>query len=285
MASFTGVGDNTTLQMRARGDKVAIAISGTYNMTIALQKEVGSPGSGAWSTIRSYSTANATVADVYETLGENELLRLIVTVDTSGTATATLTDGADITHVSHTLYDGVGRKIVEYSQAGVTFYDEDGNAILAVTADGANVYGGVNPGSPVAITANTTLTKASHAGRLLVFNDADGATLTLPAATGSGDRYRFYVGVTVTSVSDKIAVANASDIMAGVIFGAQDGGDTVVGWETAADSDTITLNGSTTGGLKGDYIELEDAKANLWRVTGHIAQTGTEATPFSAAVS
>ena len=34
---------------------------------------------------------------------------------------------------------------------------------------------------------------------------------------------------------------------------AQDSGDTVVGWETASDSDTITMNGTTKGGIKGDF--------------------------------
>jgi DNA polymerase III gamma/tau subunit len=138
---------------------------------------------------------------------------------------------------------------------------------------------------PVSITAAVTLTPDKHAGRLLVFDNAAGATVTLPAASGSGHKYRFFVKTTVTSNSAKIQVANASDVMAGAALVAQDSGDTIVAFEAASTSDTITMNGTTTGGIKGDFFELEDAAENLWRVNGVMSGTGTEATPFSAAVS
>ena len=139
--------------------------------------------------------------------------------------------------------------------------------------------------TPVSVTANVTLTAASHAGRLMVFSVASGATVTLPAAAGRGDMYRFFVNTTVTSNSDIIKVANATDIMAGLAIQSQDGGNTVQAWETAADSDTITLNGSTTGGIKGDFVELIDVASGLWFVRIVGSATGTEATPFSATVS
>ena len=139
--------------------------------------------------------------------------------------------------------------------------------------------------TPVSVTASVTLTAASHAGRLMVFSIASGATVTLPAAAGRGDMYRFFVNTTVTSNSDIIKVANATDIMAGLAIQSQDGGNTVQAWETAADSDTITLNGSTTGGIKGDFVELIDVASGLWFVRIVGSATGTEATPFSATVS
>lgn len=139
---------------------------------------------------------------------------------------------------------------------------------------------------PISISANVTLNRATHAnGPLLKFAVAAGATVTLPAASGSGDRYRFLVETTVTSNNDIIQVANATDVMTGVVISANDTDASTSGWETASTSDTITLNGSTKGGIKGDYIELEDAASGLWRVLGHTSSTGTEATPFSAAVS
>jgi len=138
--------------------------------------------------------------------------------------------------------------------------------------------------TPTAITASTTLKNSRHGDGGAVVNAAAGCTLTLPAASGSGTKFTIYIGTTVTSNNVIIQVANASDVMAGVLVGAADGGDTVNGWETAATSDTITLNGSTKGGIKGDYIELRDVATNLWRVDGTLSQTGTEVTPFSAAV-
>jgi hypothetical protein len=56
-------------------------------------------------------------------------------------------------------------------------------------------------------------------------------------------------------------------------------------WPTAADSDTITLDGTTTGGVAiGDWIEVQDIVADKWAVRGVTTSSGAEATPFSAAV-
>lgn len=136
---------------------------------------------------------------------------------------------------------------------------------------------------PNNITASTTIGD-KHAEALNTINAAAGLTLTLPAATGSGKKFPFLVGTTVTSNSVVIAVANANDTMAGACVMAQDGGDTVVVFETASTSDSITMNGSTRGGIKGDFIELQDAQANLWLVKMTASGTGTEATPFGATV-
>ena len=73
--------------------------------------------------------------------------------------------------------------------------------------------------------------------------------------------------------------------MSGVAVVANDGGATASIFETAADSDTITLDGSTTGGILGGHIEIQDVASNKFRVLINQAATGSEATPFSAAVS
>lgn len=138
--------------------------------------------------------------------------------------------------------------------------------------------------APIAVTASATLNR-SFAGTPIVINAAAGLTLTLPAAAGTGDMYEFIVGTTVTSNSVVIRVANASDVMTGLALQAADPGSTSNAWETAADSDTITFNGTTTGGIRGDRVVLKDIAANTWAVEVVGAATGTEATPFSAAVS
>jgi hypothetical protein len=145
-------------------------------------------------------------------------------------------------------------------------------------------YGKVGAGI-VNIKGALTLT-ADFSGSTLVFSDADGATVTLPAATGSGNSYEFFVGVTVTSNNDIIQVANANDTMDGWIHNLDnDTSDALAGWVTVAASDTITLDGSTTGGILGDWIKLVDILPNQWMVHGMTTGTGTVATPFSAAVS
>jgi len=139
--------------------------------------------------------------------------------------------------------------------------------------------------SLVSVAADVTLTSASHAGRTMVLDIASGATVTLPAASGTGNVYKFFVATTVTSNDYIIQVANASDTMAGMAIVANDGGDTASIFETAADSDTITMDGSTTGGILGAQVEIQDVASNVFSVVVRSAATGTEATPFSAAVS
>jgi len=139
--------------------------------------------------------------------------------------------------------------------------------------------------SLVSIAADTTITAAAHAGRTMNLNIASGATVTLPAASGTGNTYRFFVQTTVTSNNYKIQVASGDDTMSGVAVVANDGGATASIFETAADSDTITLDGTTTGGILGGHIEIQDVASNKFRVLINQAATGSEATPFSAAVS
>ena len=139
--------------------------------------------------------------------------------------------------------------------------------------------------SLVSVTANATMTSAANAGRTMVLDIASGATVTLPAASGTGNIYKFFVATTVTSNDYIIHVANSSDTMSGMAIVANDGGATASIFETAADSDTITMDGSTTGGILGAQVELQDVASNKFSVVVRTAATGTEATPFSAAVS
>lgn len=135
------------------------------------------------------------------------------------------------------------------------------------------------------VTASTlTVTADAYAGQKIILDRAAGITCTLPAATGSGNSYEFFVATTVTSNSHIIRVANSSDVMAGTALLFADAGDTTLGFATAASSDTITMDGTTRGGIAGAYVRVTDMKANLWHVEMVSDASGTEATPFSATV-
>jgi hypothetical protein len=137
----------------------------------------------------------------------------------------------------------------------------------------------------VNVTAATlAVTEAAHDNKIVTINKADGCAVTLPAATGSGIKLHFIIGTTITSNSTTIKVTG-NDVMTGVAIIANDTDNSVSGFETAATSDTITFNGSTTGGIKGDSVELIDIAADLWWVRVNGSATGTEATPFSATVT
>lgn len=141
------------------------------------------------------------------------------------------------------------------------------------------------PDSLVAATAATlTVTAAAHAGRTVILDRAAGQAVTLPAATGSGNAYRFFVATTITSNTTTIKVVG-DDVMAGVAIVANDTDASASIFETASTSDTITFDGSTTGGIRGATVELQDVAADLWSVRVVGAATGSEVTPFSATVS
>ena len=134
----------------------------------------------------------------------------------------------------------------------------------------------------ITITAATTLDDDAYAGRTINLNSTTGRIVTLPAATGSGATYTIVVGATVSSGSHVIRVASSSDIMQGVLSIATDIAG--VTCPTTSTSDTITMSGSTTGGVAGSRVELQDIASGVWAVSGSLVSTGVEATPFSAAV-
>lgn len=137
------------------------------------------------------------------------------------------------------------------------------------------------------------LTVAANNKQEIKLGATGGSTVTLPAATGSGAVFRFLVTVLATSNSHIVKVANNTDFMVGLISGARiDSGNAVLGFAAAnsgtvaTNSDTITLNRTTTGSVSvGEWFEVEDVAANTWAVKGMLSATGAAfATPFSATV-
>ena len=135
-------------------------------------------------------------------------------------------------------------------------------------------------GATLTITSANGLADAYN-GEVIPLNRAGGMTVTLPASTGSQAVYTFLVGTTFTS-NGVIQVANATDTFNGI---ANVGGGTGSVFSTLPASDTITMNGSTTGGLAGSLITVRDVAVGDWIVTANLIGSGSPATPFSAAVS
>ena len=162
--------------------------------------------------------------------------------------------------------------------------------LAGLTASGALQANGFNRGKAAVVncTAATLAIKPqTHAGKTITLNLAAGIVVTLPTCTGDGDEYEFIVGTTFTGAG--IVKVTTTDVMVGSATIAQDAADTVVQFDTAAASDTITFNGTTTGGLAGARIKVRDLKLDgttaKWYVEVFSSATGPEATPFSAAVS
>lgn len=134
-------------------------------------------------------------------------------------------------------------------------------------------------GSVVSLSSDVSLTSASHAGRVMLLDKADGLTVTLPAASGSGNVYKFFVKTTITS-NNYVIQLSGSDTMSGVAVVANDDGDSANIFQ-ASSAGTITLDGSATGGILGGIIELQDLYSGKYLVKIHQSATTTEATPFS----
>jgi len=174
----------------------------------------------------------------------------------------------------------------EISGTGVTA----GTTITALGTGTGNV--GTYTVSASQTVASTTVTAApatlaitsANSGQLLVLNRVGGTAVTLPAATGSQAVYQFLIGTTVTTATT-IKVANSTDTMNGIAnVGGTAGTPAGVVFSTLPASDTISLSGTTTGGVAGSFITLRDVAAGDWIVNASLIGSGTPATPFSATV-
>lgn len=134
--------------------------------------------------------------------------------------------------------------------------------------------------APIAVTTSTTTLGASNVGRVTVLNRATGIAVTLPAATGSGDTYPLFVSTSFTSTGT-VRTATTTEVLRGTALLFQDSGDTVVGFNTTASDNTLSMTGAATGGLAGASITLIDVAAGVWQVKYVSDASGSEGTPFS----
>ena len=139
----------------------------------------------------------------------------------------------------------------------------------------------LNPGL-VPAGSTIQLSKSLHDGKTIVLDTLTGSVVTLPAASGSQCKIRVFERIAATSNSHIMKVQNTTDIMIG---GVVVGGTTSVLFPTAATSDTITMNRTTTGGAtNGAFFDFEDIAPGIWSVRGNANGSGAVATPFSATV-
>ena len=150
------------------------------------------------------------------------------------------------------------------------------------------------PDAIVNITAETTLTFAAHAGKVIKVNDADGA-ITLPtikadskgASAGDNDPnvnshlgavYKFFVGTDCTDCDIK---TDGTDKFVGhaTVVNVADGTNST--FAPASSNDVISMNGGTTGGDKGSTVTITALEDNVYLVEAVLIGTGTEATPFA----
>lgn len=131
--------------------------------------------------------------------------------------------------------------------------------------------------------ASTTLaiTQAAHGQRVVNLAPSGALAITLPAPTGSGVLYTFFISATVGgSLTIDAKGGDASAVFCGISQQVKTGtGLTTTA--SAANTNLITLNGTTTGGILGDLIEIMDVGTHAWSLFILGQYTGTFSSPLS----
>jgi len=253
----------------------------SYRVTFDMTRSAGSltVSIGGGTASAALTTADATVS-VDIVAGSTQVLRFIANATFAGTVTNVQAvplvtyslEGKDATVFQEKNSD---QKILSTAKQDTRIFEGDVEAKGLIKQNAALTL--------VDVTAATlVVTTPAHAGRTVKLNRAAGQEVTLPEATGSGDSYTFFVDTTITSNTTTIKCALADDVMSGLAFGRGDAANIFL---TAADTDTVTFNGSTTGGILGTSVFVKDVGLNQWWVQVGCNASGTFATPFSSTVS
>lgn len=131
------------------------------------------------------------------------------------------------------------------------------------------------------------LNQADHAERIILVNAivTGTCTITLPKATGSGDRYTIINNVVQTQIVEVKGKAS-TDLMSGFA-------DMVHSTAVATSAESFATTATdyicrwrgtdgTTGGKRGDIFEAIDIGPLLWLVRVRCNTTGAVATPFAS---
>lgn len=148
--------------------------------------------------------------------------------------------------------------------------------------------GGAKKTSVSLTAASNILNRNDHEGRWILLNRAAGCIAILPPATGSQDEYYIMVQTTQSGGAAVVRVANSSDSMVGnllitqtTIASAFTGGTMEA---LGGGDDTITMNGTTQGGIAGTQVKCIDIAPNLWLVEGILISSGSIITGITNAV-
>lgn len=157
------------------------------------------------------------------------------------------------------------------------------------------------PGTVLAVTASASLTPQDYAGRIISVGGslAANVVLTLPTINTSSDPsssgpgsdpntqnnegavYTIWVPTTISTSSLKIGTDGTDKFVGSLLSVDTDSSGAMVGFTAASSNDFINLNGTTTGGVAGTWIQIVAVAALKYMVTGVVNGSGTVATPFA----
>ena len=129
--------------------------------------------------------------------------------------------------------------------------------------------------------ATKVLTEADS-GALCVFDRAAGIVFTLPSPK-VGLVFDFVVRTTITSNAAKIITDSASTFLVGAYTNVDtDTSNAVAAFNGDGSTHvSVSMNGTTSGGVKGTKLRFTCTSATEWTVEGIVLGTGVVATAFA----
>ena len=179
--------------------------------------------------------------------------------------------------MARTTFKGPVRSLSGFISTG----DVMGQALSAGTVDGGTDVAGIDlyQGRCMTIDNNTTIFNLPE-----IVSDSAVNPNTLSTI---GLEYHFMLdanlsGETFTLNAGTAASRSTADVFEGCAWYANTSADPhVVTAFTAGSTDTLTLDGTTRGGLCGSQIFCRSVGANIWSITCMLTGNGAFATPWS----
>lgn len=140
--------------------------------------------------------------------------------------------------------------------------------------------------SPFACGATCSV-NIGQIGSVTLMNQAAGSVATLPAATNTGNSYRFMISVLTTSGTEKILTSPVTDAIIGTAVGENGGTAKIfVGNSSTYHSIQMPFSGSQpSGGFIGDSIVCTDVAIGSWMCNIAYQAGTTPTTPYSASTT
>ena len=177
--------------------------------------------------------------------------------------------------MARTTFKGPVRSLSGFISTG----DVMGQALSAGTVDGGTDVAGIDKyqGRCMTIDNNTTVFNLPE-----IVSDSAVNPNTLSTI---GLEYQFLVttnlsGETFTLNAGTAAGRSTADVFQGTASYVDTGDNSMEGFN-AAGADTLTLDGSTRGGLGGSILYCRSVGANIWLIDCSLNGSGTMVTPWS----
>jgi hypothetical protein len=177
--------------------------------------------------------------------------------------------------MARTTFKGPVRSLSGFISTG----DVMGQALSAGTVDGGTDVAGIDlyQGRCMTIDNNTTIFNLPEIVSDSAVNPSTLSTIGL--------EYTFLLtanlsGETFTLNAGTAAGRSTADVFQGTASYVDTGDNSMEGFN-AAGTDTLTLDGSTRGGLGGSIVYCRSVGANIWLIDCSLNGSGTMVTPWS----